>query len=185
VLFKDGWFAKKKQAFTGMPQGVHPPITRGWYDDTRAGGADPDLRDDLNEQWLFHGTSKAGADGITSEDFRLDLAGTSAGTLYGRGVYLAECCSKSDEYTSADESTGLRPLLLCRATLGNVLYTAERTPDVQKLERQCGLGKATSLTSYRSVLGDREKASGTFREFIVFDSDLVYPSYVIWYEREV
>jgi len=182
VQYKDGWMAKKKQPVTGFPKGVHQPITREWYDTYRAQQLDPDLDDGLNEQWLFHGTSKAGADGITSTDFRLNLAGSNAGTLYGRGVYLAECCSKSDEYTTADPDTDLRPLILCRATLGNVLYTDQRTPDTKMLERKCGLG-ATGITGYRSVLGDREKVSGTFREFIVFDNDLVYPAYVIWYAR--
>lgn len=28
-------------------------------------------------------------------DFRLDLTGTNAGTLYGKGIYLAENVSKS------------------------------------------------------------------------------------------
>merc|ERR1711904_536495 len=81
---------------------------------------------DCNEHWLWHGTSSKGAVGITEGDFRISMAGYSAGTLYGRGVYLAEACSKSDEYTQSDEGDqGLRTLLLCRACLGRVNYTAE------------------------------------------------------------
>ena len=42
-------------------------------------GAEPGA----NEHWLYHGTSVAGEAGITEGDFRLNLAGSNAGTLYG------------------------------------------------------------------------------------------------------
>lgn len=61
----------------------------------------PVLDDEVNESWLFHGTNSAAAQGIVENDFRLDLSGSNAGTLYGRGVYLAEHVSKSDEYGEA------------------------------------------------------------------------------------
>jgi len=136
----------------------------------------PKLRDDVQEVWLYHGTSSAGAEGITSEDFRLSMAGSAAGTLYGRGIYLAEACSKSDEYTK-DEG-GERHLLLCRAVLGRINYTDKGHPNPEKLEDSCLKGK------YHSVLGDREKARGTYREFMVYDDDLVYPAYIIKYRRQ-
>merc|ERR1712187_321410 len=104
-------------------------------------------------------------------------AGSNAGTLYGRGIYLAESCSKSDEYTSPGPD-GSRPLLVCRATLGNVYYTDERTPDVNLLERQCGY-MSKKIGKFHSVLGDREKCSGTYREFICFDEGLVFPAYIV------
>lgn len=37
----------------------------------------------VNEHWLYHGTSLEGEAGITEGDFRLNLAGSNAGTLYG------------------------------------------------------------------------------------------------------
>ena len=39
----------------------------------------------VNEHWLYHGTSLDGERGITEGDFRLNLAGSNAGTLYGAG----------------------------------------------------------------------------------------------------
>lgn len=131
---------------------------------------------DVQESWLWHGTTKAGAEGISSEDFRINLAGSGAGTLYGRGVYLAEACTKSDEYCT--EENGERHLLLCRATLGRVHYTDQVRPDTNALEQSCLSGP------YHSVLGDREKSRGTFREFIVYDDDQVYPAFVICYRRQ-
>jgi len=134
------------------------------------------LDEEVQEAWMWHGTSKAGAEGITSEDFRLTFAGNNAGTLYGRGIYLAEACSKSDEYTQ--EADGERYLLLCRSTLGRINYNDESRPDVTALEDSC-------LTDrYHCVLGDREKIRGTYREFIVFDDDQVYPEYIVKYRRQ-
>lgn len=37
--------------------------------------------------------------------------------------------------------------------------------------------------SFDSVLGDREKCRGTYKEFVLFDSEDVYPEYVIEYQR--
>jgi len=37
--------------------------------------------------------------------------------------------------------------------------------------------------AYHSVLGDREHARGTFREFIVYDDNQVYPEFLLWYRR--
>lgn len=89
---------------------------------------------------------------------------------------MAESCSKSDEY-SKENSEGLRCMLICRAVLGNVLYCDEVAPNVDSLVRQCLHG------NYHSLLGDREKCRGTFREFIVYDDDQVYPEIAVWYER--
>ena len=54
---------------------------------------------------------------------------TNAGTLYGRGVYFAEACTKSDEYAAVTGSN-LTPMLVCRVTCGNVRYTDEIYPKV-------------------------------------------------------
>merc|ERR1712224_507466 len=73
-----------------------------------------------NCAWLFHGTSAKAAEAITTADFLVNLAGSHVGTLFGPGIYLAECCSKSDEYATPD-AEGLCCILLCRTILGNML----------------------------------------------------------------
>merc|ERR1719199_82861 len=52
-----------------------------------------DLR--AGERWLFHGTGGEGLEGITDDDFRLDLSGSNVGELFGKGIYLAESCAKA------------------------------------------------------------------------------------------
>lgn len=84
---------------------------------------------DSNTVWLFHGTSTEAAALITRGDFLVDKAGSNAGTLYGRGIYLAESCSKSDEY-STENADGHRCILLCRAVLGNILYNDDVSPNL-------------------------------------------------------
>jgi len=131
----------------------------------------------VNEHWLYHGTSMAGEEGITEGDFRLNLAGSNAGTLYGNGVYLAEAVSKSDEYTTPHGETELRTILLCLSCLGRVNYNDEKRPDGDELQASCVSG------GFHSILGDREKIRGTYREIIVFNEDLVYPGYICRYSR--
>ena len=121
-----------------------------------------ELDEAAGERWLFHGTSGKGVEGITNTDFRLDLAGTGAGLLYGRGIYLAESCMKADEYcVKVDTKFGkLYGLLVCRVCLGRVLVDSEKYVDPPLL------WKTVDRFNFDSVCGDRWRAVGTFREFI-------------------
>lgn len=106
----------------------------------------------------------------------MDLAGSSTGTLYGRGIYLGEHCTKADEYAAAD-ANGLRTMLVCRVTLGRSMLVKTVDTDPRACENACVAGPCSS------VLGDRIACRGTFREFVVFDSDLTYAAFVVKYRR--
>jgi len=138
-------------------------------------GAFP-LSSACNEWYLFHGTSAEAAEDICRQDFKISFAGGSTGTLYGKGIYLAESITKADEYAKPGAS-GHFTVLLCRTLGGNVRYTDEVEPDAEELVRDCIEGP------YGCVLGDREKCRGTYREFIFFDTEDVYPEYIIGYQR--
>lgn len=135
------------------------------------------LDDALNEIYLWHGTSVRAALSIAANDFNIDLAGSGAGTMYGCGAYLAENSTKADEYAK-DEPGGYYDstfaILLCRTCLGKFYYTTKRNPDAQE--------KVTD-GSHDSTLGDRMKSTGTFREFVVYDKDQIYPEYIVIYRR--
>merc|ERR1719326_2856562 len=60
------------------------------------------LDDDINEVYLWHGTSVRAALSIAQHAFRIDLAGSSTGTMYGRGAYCAESSTKADEYAQGN-----------------------------------------------------------------------------------
>jgi len=132
----------------------------------------------LNEHFLWHGTTPEGALGISTNGFRIALAGSRAGTYFGRGCYFAECSSKSDEYAREGDNllAGVFALLLCRVTCGSLFRTTE--PDGKAIE------VALESRDYDAVLGDREASAGTFREFVVYDEELVYPEFVVLYERK-
>lgn len=136
------------------------------------------LDSSVNEFYLWHGTTPEGAIGISSDGFRLAFAGSHAGTFFGQGCYFAECSSKSDEYARSGESlyAGVYALLLCRVSCGSLFRIT--MPD------HAAISKALDTGDYDSVLGDREASVGTYREFVVYDEDLIYPEYVVLYERK-
>lgn len=133
-----------------------------------------ELCEDAHEHWLFHGTTGASVQGIADRDFLMNLAGTHRGTLYGKGVYLAECSSKADEYAEEDDD-GLCTMLICRVVLGHVLVDTAKSPGADIVAR--------TKAGYDSLCGDRWTAVGTFREFVLYDSRQVYPAYIVHYKR--
>jgi len=137
------------------------------------------LSKDVNEFYLFHGTSPTGAFGIQEHGFQLNLAGSATGTMYGPGAYFAECCSKSDEYAKCDVSgvfVGVYAFLLCRVVCGE-MFRITRS-DIPAVET------ALRTQNFDAVLGDREAVVDTYREFVVFSEAQIYPEYVVLYKRE-
>eukprot|EP00933_Yihiella_yeosuensis_P050824 TRINITY_DN48621_c0_g1_i1.p1 TRINITY_DN48621_c0_g1~~TRINITY_DN48621_c0_g1_i1.p1 ORF type:complete len:857 (-),score=155.09 TRINITY_DN48621_c0_g1_i1:62-2560(-) len=136
------------------------------------------LLPEANECWLLHGTNHTAADGIAQKDFDTSLASPSG--LFGAGIYFAESSSKSDEYVQGKTVDGqeLFPLLICRVSLGYVYYCDVRHPDRRDLESKC------LRQQWHSVIGDRKKTSGTFREFIVYDNLQAFPAYIVYYTRQ-
>mmetsp|Transcript_75801 Transcript_75801/g.190665 ORF Transcript_75801/g.190665 Transcript_75801/m.190665 type:complete len:366 (-) Transcript_75801:158-1255(-) len=132
--------------------------------------------DHCNEWLLFHGTTAESAERICGGDFHMHWAGSATGTLYGRGTYFAESITKADEYSKPDRE-GNCCVLVCRVVGGRVLYNDEVNPDAQKLQ------DAVLSGSFHSILGDREKCRGTFKEYVIFDADQVYVEYALFYQR--
>mmetsp|Transcript_88179 Transcript_88179/g.249873 ORF Transcript_88179/g.249873 Transcript_88179/m.249873 type:complete len:227 (+) Transcript_88179:3-683(+) len=142
----------------------------------------PQFRESVNEAYLWHGTSPESALGISQDGFRLDRAGTGAGSMFGLGLYFAECSSKSDEYAKDDTSgvsKGLFCLLLCRVVLGEMLHMTAGGDATHAM-----INRAIVSEAYDSVLGDREASVGTYREFVVYEEAAVYPEYLVLYRRD-
>jgi hypothetical protein len=135
------------------------------------------LRNYVNEWFLFHGTNPDAAESIAKGEFGVNLAGTTTGTLYGKGTYFAESVTKADEYANSKDSD-LCCMLLCRVVGGYVLYNDEVTPDAEKLQGQVLSGE------YHSILGDREKCRNTYKEYVIFDGDQIYVDYILYYKRK-
>jgi len=115
--------------------------------------------------------------GILKSGFVLNHAGKSTGTMFGYGVYLAECVSKSDEYARDDNGgtyPGLMAMLVCRALVGKP-HTVHEAGD------HIAAAKASGCDC---VLGDRETKVGTYREFIFWDERQIVPEYTVIYRRQ-
>jgi len=131
----------------------------------------------VNEHYLFHGTSPSGALGIIKQGFDLGRSRPAANLLFGPGAYFAEASSKFDEYASADEFSGLCAVLVCRVLCGEMHRTLRKVdPEV--------VCHPSFAERYDGVLGDREASVGTYREFVVFRQEQIYPEYLVFYDRE-
>jgi hypothetical protein len=135
------------------------------------------LNEDYNEVYLWHGTPVRTALSIAHEDFNINLAGTTHGSMYGRGLYLAESCTKADEYAKDEPGyyKGMFALLLCRVCMGKFFRTIAKDEQA---------GDRISSGAFDSTLGDRSVSVGTFREFVIYDADQLYPEFVIIYSRQ-
>jgi hypothetical protein len=157
------------------PMSDHADVKSNAWQQICPFGAEP-LAEACNEFYLFHGCSGHVAESICRTDFKIGLAGKNTGTLYGGGTYFAESITKADEYTQQNER-GQYAVLLCRCLGGKVLYTDEVEPDPELLTQSCISGP------YDCVVGDREKCRGTYKEFVFYDAEDIYPEYIIFYER--
>jgi len=141
------------------------------------GGALADrLKPEINEWYLFHGTSAKAAANIVKNDFKLGFAGRNTGTLYGRGIYFAESITKADEYAVPNKAK-VYTVLLTRVAGGNINFTDDLNPDPEALVQSCISGP------YDAICGDRRKTRGTYREFIFYDTENFYAEYIINYKR--
>eukprot|EP00930_Biecheleria_cincta_P037796 TRINITY_DN25974_c0_g1_i1.p1 TRINITY_DN25974_c0_g1~~TRINITY_DN25974_c0_g1_i1.p1 ORF type:complete len:789 (+),score=72.08 TRINITY_DN25974_c0_g1_i1:113-2479(+) len=133
---------------------------------------------EMNECLMWHGTHVRAALSIAHNGFALNLAGSSGGNMYGKGIYLAESCTKADEYAKDDETggyyNGVFALVLCRVVMGKMYYTDKRDPEA---------GGHTKNGTHDSTCGDRAASADTFREFVVYDADQVYPEFLVFYSR--
>lgn len=129
------------------------------------------------EALLCHGTNPSAAMSILKSGFVLNHAGKSTGTMFGYGIYLAECVSKSDEYAREDDGStyaGLRAMLVCRCLVGKPHVVHEAGDHIAEAKSlQCD-----------TVVGDRETKVGTYRECVFFDERQVIPEYAVIYRRQ-
>jgi chemotaxis protein histidine kinase CheA len=188
--------------------GGAPPITR------RVADALPgDLRVDVNEAFLMHGTNSDALSSILSTGLNERFAGTAAGAAYGEGSYLAEDAGKNDQYTKVDlQYNGSLELhkrlyrhgarhqgkvfyiLVCRVALGHHVRTQQPGRDAMSTDT----GQRVFPQTYReldkvagvfppvhhhSLLADVMDVGARYREFIVFHSEYIYPEYLVAYQR--
>lgn len=78
---------------------------------------------DKNRMLLWHGSRTTNYGGILSQGLRIaPPEAPMSGYAFGKGVYLADCSSKSANYCRAGMSGGTGLLLLCEAEMSRPMY---------------------------------------------------------------
>ncbi|XP_059146956.1 uncharacterized protein LOC131934838 isoform X2 [Physella acuta] len=158
-----------------------------------------ELYSEINEHYLFHGTKSNLIVPLTKQG--LDPKLCTNGML-GKGVYLAEKSTKSDQYTDpkpkeADQKRSAPGtklyLFLLRSLLGNTYVVQRDHPKVGGKEARfvrppclnCKDDKCSKgHESYDSItLDGGNSPNSLYREFVVYSDRCCYPEYLITYKR--
>jgi hypothetical protein len=142
------------------------------------------LEGEANEAYLWHATPRAIAEKIQEHDFDTHKSGTANGQVLGRGIYLAESPSLSDEY-AVKGPQGRYCMLLVRAVLGKVHATRRFSKwRGKKLVMTTFTTKLVKKGECDSVIGDRALGNRKgIREYCVANNTQLYPEYLILYNR--
>lgn len=141
-----------------------------------------------NSDLFFHGTKllcdlvntqtccsdrECGVCGISSHGFDQDRIGTNIHfQRFGSGIYLAPNSSKCHDYTQGNPEYGVRAQLLCLVAQG---ARCELMQDNTALTQPPG--------GYDSVYG-KKGGSLNYDEIVVFDSEAVWPQFVVVYKLD-
>jgi hypothetical protein len=131
-----------------------------------------EMSTDINEFYLFHGTSSKSAHFICEHGFDERVAALSG--LYGAGSYFAINSCKSHQYSSQNKDSSTFVMLVCRVAMGSPYCTStshnnqRRPPD----------NAATPGRPFDSIFAQHGIGRGgqqQHNEYVVFDRLQVYP----------
>ena len=146
------------------------------------------LAADVDEKVLLHGTSWDSANLIIVNGFdnRVSVRG-----YYGDGVYFASTACKSHQYTCpkgkckvACRCKGERTLIIARVALGDTYKTRERMPNCRRPPVRPNSYGVTydSVAVEPGPIMRHHSGQQIHQEFVIFERDQAYPSYVVQYE---
>ena len=153
---------------------------------------------DANRQLLWHGSRLSNYVGILSQGLRIaPPEAPVTGYMFDKGVYFADCVSKSANYccTSPDASSGV--MLLCEVALGEMEemeqsnYHADRARKEAGKQSVKGVGKCSPAESGSMSIPhgvkvpcgiieqNREAKSLMYNEYIVYDTSQIKMRYAL------
>jgi len=142
-------------------------------------GSSKQLSGNVNELYLFHGTSPQLANIIAQYGF--DERRASLGGLYGAGTYFASNSCKSLQYSKQDPSTQCYTMLVCRVCMGWPF----RTTGQHGQKRIPPDNSATPGRPFDSIFAGKGVAHGgqqQHNEYVVFNSAQAYPEYLVHFK---
>jgi hypothetical protein len=124
---------------------------------------------EVDEKWLFHGTSASALKSICEQNFDWRRTGENVGHIYGHGVYFASAASASNTYAEFDCDTQSKFMLVANVLVGLI---CEGASDMKYLP----MWKDTVQydTSVNNVMSPSI--------FVKYHDNEYYPIYVIQYK---
>lgn len=143
-----------------------------------------------NRKLLWHGSRLTNFVGILSHGLKIaPPEAPASGYMFGKGIYFADCSSKSANYcfTNVNNSTGL--LMLCEVALGNTMELQDAKP-ITRLPKGIhsvkGCGKTYPNPDEVIVLHDGvEIPSGSPICDLSMESSLLYNEYIVYDAAQV
>eukprot|EP01084_Bolivina_argentea_P215278 365478_1 len=121
----------------------------------------------INEKYLFHGTTSDTVELITNAGFRKEF---SLIQLYGAGTYFAKDAKKSDVYSAVDIN-GFKKMLICKVICGEMSVGTSGT-------KLTNWPKKSNGFIYDSLVNQMNCSS----IFVIHDDARAYPMFVIQYK---
>ena len=137
-----------------------------------------DLSTDINEFYLFHGTSSEKARLICEHGFDERVANLNG--LYGAGSYFASNSCKSHQYSNQYKDSPTWVMLVCRVVMGSPYCTSTQ----HNQQRRPPDNPATPGRPFDSIFtqhGVGRVGQQQHNEYVVFDRHQVYPEYIVRY----
>jgi hypothetical protein len=133
---------------------------------------------DINEFYLFHGTSSKSAHIICKHGFDEHVADLNG--LYGAGSYFAINSCKSHQYSLKYKDSSTFVMLVCRVVMGSPYFTSTQ----HNGQRRPPDNAATPGRPFDSIFAEHGIGRGgqqQHNEYVVFDRLQVYPEYIVRY----
>jgi hypothetical protein len=157
-------------------QGIHSLSTAtNWQPVIRS---KTEMSTDINEFYLFHGTSSKRAQIICEHGFDERMAELNG--LYGAGSYFAINSCKSHQYSLKYKDSSDFVMLVCRVVMGSPYCTSTS----HRHQRRPPDNAATPGRPFDSIFAQKGIAHGgeqIHNEYVVFDRYQVYPEYIVRY----
>jgi hypothetical protein len=137
-----------------------------------------ELSTDINEFYLFHGTSSNIARTICEHGFDARLANDIG--LYGAGSYFAINSCKSHQYSLRESDSDTLVMLVCRVVMGSPYFTST----THNGQRRPPENPATPGRPFDSIFAEHHIAHDGqqhHNEYVVFEKFQVYPEYIVRY----
>ncbi|KPI86479.1 putative poly(ADP-ribose) polymerase [Leptomonas seymouri] len=137
-----------------------------------------------NKQMLWHGSRTTNYVGILSQGLRIaPKEAPCTGYMFGKGIYLADTCTKSANYccTSRMNNTGL--MLLCEAALGkqkeytSSCYMEKAQPGFDSTK---GVGRMHPNPKEATTVDGVLWPKGRMMEDKATNLSLLYPEYIVY-----